>query len=220
MTGLLTMDAGFQTTVLQSCEVKFPNPPGGYAIFGDKGLLQATQESCAAWSEDNGDQREELTYPSNDLSAFAQEIEDFADYVGAGTATPPTISSTSRSKTPEAPRRATTECCAGAPGSALPALCGTAWTRTRGASTLVSAAPAALRSVIKIPGVAQSASELRRGWTTADAAVPSGNPDRQMAAHDRNSGSSLPAVLSIKFPISLYPLAFNHKCYYTNMLVF
>ena len=53
---------------------------------------------------------------------------------------------------------------------------------------------------------------LRRGWTTADAAVPSRNPDRQMAAHDRNSGSSLPAVLSIKFPISLYPLAFNHKC--------
>ena len=39
MTGLLTMDAGFQTTVLQSCEVKFPNPPGGYAIFGDKGVI-------------------------------------------------------------------------------------------------------------------------------------------------------------------------------------
>ena len=84
MTGLLTMDAGFQTTVLQSCEVKFPNPPGGYAIFGDKGLLQATQESCIAWNEDNGDQREELTYPSSNLSAFAQEIEDFADYVLEG----------------------------------------------------------------------------------------------------------------------------------------
>ena len=55
-----------------------------YAIFGDKGLLQATQESCIAWSEDNGDQREELTYPSSDLSAFAREIEDFADYVLEG----------------------------------------------------------------------------------------------------------------------------------------
>ena len=35
-------------------------------------------------SEDNGDQREELTYPSNNLSAFAQEIENFADYVLEG----------------------------------------------------------------------------------------------------------------------------------------
>lgn len=60
MTGLLTMEAGFRTTVLQSCEVRFPDPPGGYLICGDKGLLQATRDSCTAWSEADGDRREDL----------------------------------------------------------------------------------------------------------------------------------------------------------------
>ena len=88
MTGLLTMDTGFQTTVLQSCEVKFPNPPGGYMIFGDKGLLQATQEWCEVWCEANDDQRKKIFYPKSVLSAFAEEIDDFADYVLEGTEGP------------------------------------------------------------------------------------------------------------------------------------
>ena len=50
-------------------------------ICGDKGLLQATQEACEVWCEDNDDQREEVSYSKSVLSAFAEEIEDFADYV-------------------------------------------------------------------------------------------------------------------------------------------
>ena len=36
------------------------------------------------WCEANDDQREEVSYPGSVLSAFAEEIEDFADYVLEG----------------------------------------------------------------------------------------------------------------------------------------
>ena len=88
MTGLLHMEAGFQTTVLQSCEVRFPDPPGGWLICGDRGILQATRESCAAWCEADGDRRQDLDYPRDSLSPFAREIEAFADYVLGGTEGP------------------------------------------------------------------------------------------------------------------------------------
>ncbi len=84
MTGLLHMEAGFQATVLQSCEVRFPEPPGGWVICGDRGLLQATRESCTTWSEADGDRQQELDYPEDALSPFAREIEAFADYVLCG----------------------------------------------------------------------------------------------------------------------------------------
>lgn len=97
MAGTLSMEAGFQTAVLHSCEVKFPTPPGGYVLFGDRGTLRATEASAEAWSESNDDEREELSYPKRELSGFAQEIEDFADYVTSGKEGPTTGASERRS---------------------------------------------------------------------------------------------------------------------------
>lgn len=84
MSGLLTMERGFQVAVLQTCEVRLKGTLRGYVIYGDRGSIRAFQEGCQVFSEELDEEPLQLSYPEAALSEYAQEMEAFADYVVDG----------------------------------------------------------------------------------------------------------------------------------------
>jgi predicted dehydrogenase len=81
MHGLLTMVDGFQVSVLQTCEVRFRGPLGGFEIHGDRGSVKANSEGCQVFGEEVEGDVLHLDYPDFELSSFALEMKAFAEYV-------------------------------------------------------------------------------------------------------------------------------------------
>lgn len=79
MTGILTMVAGYQVSVLQTCEARLRGSLGGYTLHGDLGSLRATTDGCQVFPAD-GDPFD-VAYPAFTMSEYALEIDAFADYV-------------------------------------------------------------------------------------------------------------------------------------------
>ena len=89
MSGLFTMEGGFQVRVLQTCEVKLSGELGGFVIHGDRGSLKAWQDGYEFVGEGSGEGEARLNYPESGLSDYALEMEAFADFV-AGVSVGPT----------------------------------------------------------------------------------------------------------------------------------
>ena len=79
MTGILTMVAGYQVSVLQTCEARLSGTLGGYTLHGDLGSLRATVDGCQVFPAE-GDSFD-VVYPALPLSEYALEMGAFADYV-------------------------------------------------------------------------------------------------------------------------------------------
>jgi predicted dehydrogenase len=79
MTGILTMVAGYQVSILQTCEARLSGPLGGYTLHGDLGSVRATVDGCHVFPID-GDPYE-VAYPELALSEYALEMGAFVDYV-------------------------------------------------------------------------------------------------------------------------------------------
>lgn len=82
MTGVLTMVAGYQVSVLQTCEARLRGDLGGYTLHGDQGSLRATTDGCQVFPLE-GDPFH-VAYPESTLSEYALEMAAFADYVAGG----------------------------------------------------------------------------------------------------------------------------------------
>ena len=93
MSGTLALESGVAVSVVQTPEVKFYEDLGGYVLHGDRGSLRATPDGCRVFTDE--ERGTELSYPEEKLSAFAQELEAFADYV-AGIAEGPTTGRSER----------------------------------------------------------------------------------------------------------------------------
>ena len=81
MSGLLTMESGYQVAVVQSCEINLKKWNWTYAIHGDQGSITGSKEGCEIFSNDSKGQQLHLAYPKADLTDYALEMEAFADYV-------------------------------------------------------------------------------------------------------------------------------------------
>ena len=97
MSGLLSMEGGFQVWVLQTCEAKLTGELGGFVIHGDRGSIRASQSGCEVVSDEFEEGRVSLQYPVSDLSDYAMEMEAFADQVSGVSEGPTTGESESRS---------------------------------------------------------------------------------------------------------------------------
>ncbi|NKB70212.1 MAG: hypothetical protein GKR89_24335 [Candidatus Latescibacteria bacterium] len=82
MSGMMTLESGVQVSVVQTPEVKLYGDLGGYLLHGDNGSIRAGDAGCVIFNDEHDGLR--LEYPSAELSAYAQEIEAFADYIQAG----------------------------------------------------------------------------------------------------------------------------------------
>ena len=88
MSGLLTLRSGVQVSVLQTAETKLYGGLGGYVLHGDRGSMRAGEEQYQLFDdEQDGTKR---SYPEEELSSYAQEIEAFADYATDGVEGPTT----------------------------------------------------------------------------------------------------------------------------------
>ena len=63
MSGLLTMEGGFQIWVLQTCEAKLTGELGGFVIHGDRGSIRASQGGCEVISDEFDEGPVSLHYP-------------------------------------------------------------------------------------------------------------------------------------------------------------
>ena len=98
MTGLLSMENGFQVAVVQTCEIRLKKGQRRrYVIHGDRGSILATEAGCEVFSEELGKEPLHLSYPKGALSDYALEMEAFADYVTDGIEGPTTARSERRS---------------------------------------------------------------------------------------------------------------------------
>jgi len=97
MSGLLTMASGLHVSVVQTCETHLPYNLAGYVLYGDQGCLRATRLGCEVFASDVGKDQPplRLSYPQQELSAYALEIEAFADTV-AGVSVGPTTGRSER----------------------------------------------------------------------------------------------------------------------------
>jgi len=93
MSGALTLESGVCVSVVQTPEVKLHGDLGGYVLHGDRGSLRATPEGYRVFGEEESDG--EMGYPAEELSAFARELEAFADCV-AGSSEGPTTGESER----------------------------------------------------------------------------------------------------------------------------
>ena len=93
MSGTLTLESGVAVSVVQTSEVKLHGDLGGYVLHGDRGSLRATSDGYRVFGDEESGT--ELSYPQEELSSFAQELEAFADYV-AGSAEGPTTGRSER----------------------------------------------------------------------------------------------------------------------------
>ena len=82
MSGLLTLESGVSVNVVQTAETRLHGDLGGYVLYGDRGSVRATEESCWVFSDEHDGV--EMGYPEDELSSYAQEMEAFADYVTDG----------------------------------------------------------------------------------------------------------------------------------------
>ena len=95
MSGLFTMESGIHVSVSQTCETRLSHNLNGYVIYGDKGTIRASKEGCEVYSSDSDKPLQFLSYPKEELSDYAQEMEAFSDYI-AGTAFGPTSAESER----------------------------------------------------------------------------------------------------------------------------
>jgi predicted dehydrogenase len=95
MSGLLTLENGVNVLLVQTSETKIHKDLGKYIIYGDKGVLRASAEKSELFRKNKKTLL--LQYPKEKLSAHAQEIEAFADYVANISEGPTTGTSERRS---------------------------------------------------------------------------------------------------------------------------
>ena len=86
MSGMLAMEKGFQTLVVQTCEVSLKDTLGGYEIRGDAGVIKANAQAFHVFPAQ--DKPFSHQYPPSSLSEYALELAAFADYVVDGQAGP------------------------------------------------------------------------------------------------------------------------------------
>jgi predicted dehydrogenase len=111
MHGLLTLESGVPVAVAVSSETRVPEALRGYVIHGERGSLRATWERCEVFLSGSGGgaggagrsggtggaDRTILEYPEERPSAYALELEAFADYVAGASEGPTTGRSERRS---------------------------------------------------------------------------------------------------------------------------
>jgi predicted dehydrogenase len=89
MNGILTLASGIHISIMQSCEIRFPQNLGGYIIHGERGSLRASNAGYEFFVDE--ETIPELTpYPPAELSDYAREVEAFADYVAGDESAPTT----------------------------------------------------------------------------------------------------------------------------------
>ena len=81
MSGLLTMEGGYQVGVIQTCEVSLKGRLAGYTVYGDRGSIVASKDGCELFGDDVNGGSVRLVYPEPPLSDYALEMDAFADYV-------------------------------------------------------------------------------------------------------------------------------------------
>ena len=74
--------------VLQTAETKLYGDLGGYVLHGDLGSIRAWEGGYRVFSDEHDGTQ--MSYPEQELSSFAQEIEAFADFVTDGVEGPTT----------------------------------------------------------------------------------------------------------------------------------
>jgi predicted dehydrogenase len=92
MSGLLTLKSGVHVSVMQTAET-YLGDWSGYVLYGDAGVARASRQGVEVLT--NTRDRLPLDYPEHALSAYAQEMEAFADYV-AGVSVGPTTGRSER----------------------------------------------------------------------------------------------------------------------------
>ena len=84
MSGVLTLESGLNVALTQSCETRFPPRYEGYTLYGERATVHATNDGYEVIPTDGGDPTPTTPYDAEPLSAYAQEMEAFADYVTDG----------------------------------------------------------------------------------------------------------------------------------------
>jgi predicted dehydrogenase len=92
MSGLLTLKTGVHVSVVQTAETHLGDW-SGYVLYGDAGVARASGHGVEVLTSTR--ERLTLDYPEHTLSAYAQEMEAFADYV-AGVSVGPTTGRSER----------------------------------------------------------------------------------------------------------------------------
>lgn len=87
MTGVLTTTSGLAVSIVQSCEAQVPPAFAGFIVHGESGSLHAHGDAIDVIGPDGTDRR---TVSADGPSAFARELEAFADYVETGRTGPTT----------------------------------------------------------------------------------------------------------------------------------
>ncbi len=94
VSGLLTLKRGAHVSVVQTCETRLSHNLGGFIIHGDQGSIRASRDGYQIFNDDHQNPSL-IPYPAEVLSAYAQEMEAFADYV-TGVAVGPTTGESER----------------------------------------------------------------------------------------------------------------------------
>ena len=81
MSGLLTLDSGVGVSVVQTAESRLYGDLDGYVLHGDRGSMRCGKDHCQVFG-DGEDGGQIVSYPEDELSVYAQELEAFADCVG------------------------------------------------------------------------------------------------------------------------------------------
>jgi len=98
MSGLYTLESGVHVSVLQTCETRLRGDLAGYTLYGDRGVVRATERGCVVMAADQETGASTtVPYPEQALSSYALEIEAFADYVSGERTGPTTAASERRS---------------------------------------------------------------------------------------------------------------------------
>jgi predicted dehydrogenase len=92
MSGLLTLETGVQVSIVQTAET-YLGDWSGYVLYGDAGVARASGQRVEVLTTNR--ERLILDYPEHALSAYAQEMEAFADHV-AGVLVGPTTGRSER----------------------------------------------------------------------------------------------------------------------------
>ncbi|MFH1084151.1 MAG: Gfo/Idh/MocA family oxidoreductase, partial [Chloroflexota bacterium] len=89
MSGLLTLESGVSVAVLQTSETRLRGDLRGYVLYGDAGIVRGLDEGYQAYDADGSAAGGLVPYGPEEPSAYALELEAFADAV-AGVAPGPT----------------------------------------------------------------------------------------------------------------------------------
>lgn len=99
MSGSITLESGVNVMLTQTAETRMPAGFGKYLLYGDRGMINALPDRALFYGKDlkKGEGPEELAYPEEELSAYAQELAAFVDYAENGIEGPTTGVSERRS---------------------------------------------------------------------------------------------------------------------------